>query len=136
MNIKFYESRPATLKYSVIFSTMEDKFIMVRHRERDTWELPGGHIESGETEFEAAERELQEETGAEKFKIIHTGYYSAERDGRIGYGALFIADIEKLGRLSDEIEIGEVGFFHELPDNLTYPEIIRELFRFFMERAF
>ena len=37
------------------------------HKERDTWESPGGHIDEGETPLEAAERELYEETGAIDF---------------------------------------------------------------------
>ena len=38
-----------------------------RHRERDTWEMQGGHIEANETPLEAARRELYEESGALEF---------------------------------------------------------------------
>ena len=34
-----------------------------------TWEIPGGHIEPGESPEEAARRELFEETGAAEFTI-------------------------------------------------------------------
>lgn len=44
-----------------------------------TWEFPGGHIEDGEEEFEAAMREWQEETGNPFPKAKRTGTW---RDGK------------------------------------------------------
>ncbi len=38
----------------------------------------------------AAGRELAEETGAEEFKLHCVATYSVEKDGRMGYGRLFI----------------------------------------------
>lgn len=44
---------------------IDDQILMVRHRHdgRDYWTLPGGGIEAGETPWQAAEREVVEETG-------------------------------------------------------------------------
>ena len=64
--VKFYDPEfvPAGhLAYSVITARFEGKWIFVRHRERTTWEIPGGHIEEGESSDVAASRELMEETG-------------------------------------------------------------------------
>jgi 8-oxo-dGTP pyrophosphatase MutT (NUDIX family) len=41
-----------------------DRVLFVRHRDRDTWELPGGEIEHDEQADEAAMREVAEELGA------------------------------------------------------------------------
>ena len=37
----------------------------------DFWDLPKGHIERGETETEAAMREVREETGLKNIKILN-----------------------------------------------------------------
>jgi len=43
-----------------------DRLLIVRHRRLDRWLLPGGHVESGDAEiWDAARREVTEETGAE-----------------------------------------------------------------------
>jgi 8-oxo-dGTP diphosphatase len=49
-----------------IFVFKNGKFLLMQRKgslESDTWSLPGGHLEFGESFAEAATRELQEETG-------------------------------------------------------------------------
>lgn len=60
------------------------KWIFCKHKKRDTWENPGGHIDEGETPLEAAKRELYEETGAIDFDIepLCDYYINGEVDGR------------------------------------------------------
>ena len=50
-------------KFVVVMARHAGGLLLCRKKGRDTWETPGGHIEAGETPFEAAKRELQEETG-------------------------------------------------------------------------
>ncbi len=60
--VKFYEDiEEERLKFAVILSKTQDKYVFCRHRERDTWEVPGGHREAGETILETAKRELHSE---------------------------------------------------------------------------
>ena len=57
------------LKFVVVLSRHRGKILLSRHRQRETWETQGGHIEAGETPLEAARRELYEESGAVRFEI-------------------------------------------------------------------
>ena len=117
------------LAYAVIAARYQNKWIFCRHKKRTTWEIPGGHRESGEHILHAAERELYEETGALSFRLRQLCVYSAASEKGIGYGMLYLADVYALGDLPAEFEIGEVEQFETIPKELTYPEIQGTLFR-------
>ncbi|MEA4919904.1 MAG: NUDIX domain-containing protein [Clostridiaceae bacterium] len=108
-------------KYAVIVSCYQGKWIYCKHRQRDTWETPGGHREKNETIFCTAKRELYEETGALDFALYPVAPYSVTSSEK-SYGFLFYADIKKLGPLP-ESEIECIDFFENPPENLTYPYI-------------
>jgi len=111
------------LIYVVLVTHYKDQLVLVRHKERTTWEIPGGHIEAGETPDQGAARELVEETGAQKFSVRPITDYSVTRTGEgIGYGRLYYCDVSVLGPLGIS-EIGQVILVDRLPDNLTYKEI-------------
>ena len=105
----------ARLKYAVIAARFEGKWIFCRHKDRDTWEIPGGHIESGETPLKAAKRELYEETGALDAEIHIVGGYRLYDDG-----LLCFAEVRSLGPIPEGSEIGEIRLFDSVPENLTY----------------
>ena len=111
------------LIYVVLVTRYKDQWVVVRHKERTTWEVPGGHIELGETPDEAAARELVEETGAVDFTVSAVTDYSVARDGgQARFGRLYYCEVKALGPLG-ESEIGQVMLVDRLPENLTYKEI-------------
>jgi len=101
MKINIHELKKRPLKYVVIAAMYKDEWLMVKHRDRTTYEIPGGHIEVGETPLQAAERELYEETGALSFELIAIGDYSVEREDTCNYGRLFYAKIDEMGPLPE-----------------------------------
>ena len=120
-------------KYAVVAARFQNQWIFVRHRDRATWEIPGGHIEPGETPDMAASRELMEETGATEFKIHPVAAYAVEKDEIITYGWLYFAEVHKLGKLP-ESEIAEIMLLKHLPGELTYsliqPILFEEVIKF------
>lgn len=123
MEVKFYdEIEDNKLKYAVIASRYKGQWVYCKHKERDTFEVPGGHREQGETILECAKRELYEETGAVEFELIQIGVYSVVRGDIETFGMLFFAEISELGKLPD-MEIEQVYFFDDIPEKLTYPLI-------------
>jgi len=129
--VKFFDKDyepDIALTYSVISARFRGRWIFVRHQDRTTWEIAGGHIEPGEGARDAACRELHEETGALKFDLDCVATYSVLKDGGVGYGRLFIADIHEIGEVPDVSEIAELIFLERLPENLTYPDIQPILF--------
>jgi 8-oxo-dGTP diphosphatase len=132
VKVDFYDPGypvPGKLIYSVITARYLDKWVFVRHRQRRTFEIPGGHIELNETAYEAALRELQEETGAVRFSLICVSAYSVTTDNETTYGKLFYAVIEQMEPVPDTSEIEEIAVMETLPDPVTYPEIQPLLFK-------
>lgn len=113
--------------YVVIAAWYIDRWVWVKHKQRESWEIPGGHIETGESADDAARRELIEETGATSFSINPVCDYTVRIDGKETIGRVYFANIKELGTLP-ESEIGCVDFFDEAPINLTYPKIQPILF--------
>ena len=115
------------LKFAVIISFYQGKMVLCRHKDRDTYEIPGGHREANESILDCAKRELFEETGAIAFDIEPLCAYGTIGKNRINvsgdiiYGMLFVADIRRMDKL--EYEISEILFVDKLVDNLTYSDI-------------
>lgn len=107
--------------------------MVVRHKRRQSWELPGGHREIDESPEEAARRELYEETGATKVRLDLAGIYSVCINDAVTFGKFYYAQIKELARLP-ESEIAEVNIVDDIPDDLTYPEIQPLLYKTVLER--
>lgn len=128
--VNFYEQvEDGLIKFAVIISKTEGKWVFCKHKERDTYEVPGGHRETGETILETAKRELREETGAIDFDIKPVCVYSVKGKTRVNeniddesFGMLFVADILSFEKeLHSEIE--RIVITDQLVDNWTYPLI-------------
>ena len=124
LEVNFYnenEVEDAQLEFAVIAFMYKDKWVYCKHRERTTWEVPGGHREQGESIVEAAKRELREETGAVEFNLTPICAYAVKSDVE-SFGMLYLANISKLGELPP-LEIERIDFFEDTPEELTYPLI-------------
>lgn len=143
MDVKFYDSvDDNVLKFAVIISKYRGKWVLCKHKERTTYEFPGGHREKGESILDAAKRELYEETGAIDF-VIHpvcfysvTGKNSVNKTGEETFGALYFAEITEFEpELHSEIE--KIVFLDKQlqPEDMTYPLIQPLLMQEYIKRS-
>jgi len=122
------------LAFAVSVASMDGKKLFCRHRQRSTWECPGGHIEPGETPLQAARRELYEETGAIEATIEPVCIYSVESESRpLSFGLLCRAEVKAMGEIPAGSEIAQACPFDSLPENWTYPEIVPKLLMYVQE---
>lgn len=142
VEVKFYEDvDDSLLKFAVIIAKSDGKWVFCKHRDRDTYEVPGGHRETGETILETAKRELKEETGAVEFNINQICVYSVKGKTRVNeqlddesFGMLYYADVASFEELHSEIET--ILITDKLVDNRTYPLIQPKLIEEAHKRGF
>lgn len=142
IEVKFYDQvSDKLLKFAVIISKTKGKWVFCKHKEKDTYEVPGGRREENETILETAKRELKEETGALDFIISPICVYSVidknevNKIGGESYGMLFFADIKTFeNELHSEIE--KILITDDLVENWTYPLIQPKLIEKAKQRGF
>lgn len=126
MGVNFYDkTEDNLLKFAVIVSKSDGKWVFCKHKSRNTLEVPGGHREPNENIIDTARRKLVEETGAIDFDLKPVCVYSVTNknnsDGEETFGLLCYAEIHSFGEIHSEIE--KIIITDELPTNWTYPSI-------------
>lgn len=112
------------IKYVVMIAEYKENLVIIKHKNKELWELPGGKREEGEWLLKAASRELYEETGAIIFELIPYGIYLMNGS----YGMNLYVNIGEIGPLPD-YEIERIAFCSELPDDLAYGEIYHKMYK-------
>ena len=112
IEVKFYDNvDDRLLKFAVIISKSNGQWVFCKHKDRNTYEVPGGHREKGELILDTAKRELKEETGAVDFTMKPICVYSVKGKTRVNenvndetFGMLYYADIYSFEEIHSEIE--------------------------------
>ena len=148
--VKFYRNDPNAPKTTMpthlganAILTWNDKILLEKRRDSDTWGLPGGGVKKTETGLEAIAREIYEELGIripkERFKKLavygEPGRIAAYQDGSIWQMVLVIYgyDFPEEPTLRISAESKDLQFFSreevahiEIP--VTHSDIVEELF--------
>jgi 8-oxo-dGTP pyrophosphatase MutT (NUDIX family) len=108
--------KSVAVSQAVIFS--EQRVLLAVRRDLRGWELPGGHVQAGESSEDALIREIREETGCEVSVERHVGDYV--RTGFRPYTASVFTCRITGGALRPSVETPVVRWFDidELPDTL------------------
>lgn len=129
VEVYFFDAvKDSLLKFAVILSKTDGKWVFCKHRQRTTWEIPGGHREENEAIFDTAKRELNEETGAVDFTLTPVCAYSVKGKTKFNenaddenFGMLYYAEIRTFEEIHSEIE--KILITDALPAQWTYPLI-------------
>ncbi len=129
VEVHFFDAvKDPLLKFAVILSKTDGKWVFCKHRQRTTWEIPGGHREENEAIFDTAKRELNEETGAVDFTLTPVCAYSVKGKTKFNenaddenFGMLYYAEIRTFEEIHSEIE--KILITDALPAQWTYPLI-------------
>ena len=80
----------------ICVSRYQGQYLFSYNKKREGWEIPGGHIEEGESWKDACRREMYEETGATKIEITPICVYKIST-----YGILCFCEILELDALPE-----------------------------------
>lgn len=106
--------------------------VLVVNQRGNSWSLPKGHLDEGEDLLTAAKREIYEESGVEKLKLIDSlGFYSRPRIGKHGgddpsemktlHFFLFTTDQENLKPIDKDHPEARWVDVDRVADLLTHP---------------
>jgi len=103
-NVWWWLTRPVTVGVRLI-PVHGGRVLLVKHTYQDSWYLPGGMVERGETLEEAVRREAAEELGATLGALrlfgVYTNFYQYKSD----HVAVFVCeDFTMTGETDGEIE--------------------------------
>ena len=115
------------LRFVVVCSFYQNKYVLSYHRGHQSWETQGGHIEQNETPEQAARRELYEVSGVRDAALIPVCDYFAYDSEGSSNGRVYAAVIHMMGELPPS-EMSKIQTFDALPDDLTYPLVTPVLF--------
>ena len=129
-------SLDAPLTHSLIVVKCQEAFLFMYNKWRNSWELPGGVIEKGETARQCVIRELFEETnqkigivefkGLMKFRL-QPSYHGPERTE---YGALFSGELDALDAFIENDEAITITLWDGISDIGEISGIDKKLIEF------
>ena len=118
----YRQTRGLTIGTRTMVLRPSGEVLLIRHTYAPGWLFPGGGVERGETVFQAAAREVREESGVvpEEELVLH-GIYLNDKQFPGDHVACFVLRKFSEEPFSSNLEIAEAKFFptDALPDDTT-----------------
>jgi 8-oxo-dGTP diphosphatase len=108
-----------TLGVCVVINDEQGNIVLIKRNDLPEWDLPGGHVEEGESLVEAAIREVKEETGLDVEITRLVGIYSRPHWFDGSHEIVFAARLTGGQLQADGQETVDIGFFD--PSDLPRP---------------
>lgn len=111
--------KPTTIGVRVIL-IKDNKVLLVKHTYHESWYLPGGRVNKGETLEQGIRREVQEELGTELNELALHGVYNSFSEYKNDHIAIFYCrEFSLSGKTDSEIEQYELFDLSHLPDKIS-----------------
>lgn len=135
----YYESSAGAVVYRCIKGRV--RFLLIKNKRSSNWGFPKGHLEMGETKYDAARREVLEETGLHI--KIHLGYEGVSKytlrnnvDKKV---SIFVATTDDLRTTIQEEEIDDYRWlaYDQAMGHLSFKndkKILREAVDFLIKK--
>ncbi len=135
----YYESSAGAVVYRCIKGKL--RFLLIKNKRSSNWGFPKGHLEMGETKYDAARREVLEETGLHI--KIHLGYEGISKytlrnnvDKKV---SIFVATTDDLRTTIQEEEIDDYRWlaYDQAMGHLSFEndkKILREAVDFLIKK--
>jgi 8-oxo-dGTP pyrophosphatase MutT (NUDIX family) len=112
---------PLALITTALALVFDHRCLLMTHLRHRGWDIPGGHIELGETPEQAVHREVLEETGATLNKVNLLGYQHIHLLGKKttnsrypypdSYQVIYLARLGSLGAFQNTKEVSDRALF-------------------------
>ncbi len=137
----YYEASAGAVVYRVMKGSL--RYLLIKNKRSNNWGFPKGHLERGETKFDAARREVLEETGLHI--KIHLGYEGVSkykiRDKIDKKVSIFVAETDDTQTKIQEEEIDDYKWlaFDQAMHALTFDndkKILKGAVTFLIENGY
>ncbi|MGO4501136.1 NUDIX domain-containing protein [Paenibacillus sp. 2RAB27] len=124
------------LTHALIVVDYQGKYLFMHNKWRNSWELPGGIIEDGETAKQCVIRELFEETNQKIDEVYFKGLMkfrlqpSFHGPERTEYGALFSGQLSQLDDFVENDEATRIILWDGISEIGKISEIDKKLIEF------
>jgi 8-oxo-dGTP diphosphatase len=111
------------LMFSCVVARYKGGVLYVFNTWRQEWELPSGMIETGESHRDAAQRELEEESGQIATSLTYAGLCLLRSNGQLELGTIYTCELEEIRPFKSNEETSGMMLLWDVQQNQYINEL-------------